>query len=437
MMRLRQILLAPIPIGQLVIFRVLFGGIMFWEVTRYFQHGWIEKYYIEPQFHFSYYLFDWVQPWPGDGMIWHFYLLGGLALLIMAGCCYRLSMAAFFVAFSYVFLLEEARYLNHLYLVCLISFLMIFIPAHRAISVDAWWRPGLQTNDVPAWSLWLLRFQIGLVYFFGGIAKINGDWLQGEPMRMWLAERTDFPLIGQWFTEEWLVYLFAYGGLLFDLLFVPLVFYPRTRPLILLISVFFHLTNDTLFVIGIFPWFMLGANVLFLPSRWFGAATPPAETVKPLTTYQKLLFAVLGLYCLFQVLFPLRHWLYPGEVHWTEEGHRFAWHMKLRDKSGFAEFFVIDPDTNGVAIIDLNDYLLPHQRSAMVTRPDMLLEFSHYLAEQFRAQGYMDFDIRVRARISLNGRPPQLMIDTAVNLAEQPRSWRPGKWILPLESRDN
>lgn len=27
---------------------------------------------------------------------------------------------------TYVFLLEQARYLNHLYLVCLIAFLMIF-----------------------------------------------------------------------------------------------------------------------------------------------------------------------------------------------------------------------------------------------------------------------------------------------------------------------
>jgi len=35
-------------------------------------------------------------------------------------------------------------------------------------------------------------------------------------------------------------------------------------------------------------------------------------------------------------LVPLRHLLYPGYVSWNEQGHRFAWQMKLRDKEGFA-----------------------------------------------------------------------------------------------------
>ena len=54
---------------------------------------------------------------------------------------------------------------------------MIFIPAHRKFSVDAMLRPSLTTEFAPAWSLWVLRAQMGLVYFFGGIAKLNGDWL--------------------------------------------------------------------------------------------------------------------------------------------------------------------------------------------------------------------------------------------------------------------
>ncbi len=71
-------------------------------------------------------------------------------------------------------------------------------------------------------GLWLLRIIVGVPYFFGGIAKINEDWLSGRPLDSWLAERADtFPILGQFFTETWFVYFFAYSGFLLDLLAVP------------------------------------------------------------------------------------------------------------------------------------------------------------------------------------------------------------------------
>ena len=433
-------LFAAVPIVPLVIFRVAFGMIMLWEVWRYFTYGWIERYYIRPGFYFSYYGFDWIKSWGGDGMYLHFYALGFLAIMIALGFCYRISAILFFLGFSYVFLLDEARYLNHFYLISLISFLLIFVPAHRFLSLDAWIRPRIESKVVPAWALWLLRFQIGIVYFYGGIAKINADWLRGEPLREWLASSTDFPLIGQYFTQEWLVYTFAYGGLLFDLLFVPLVFHRRTRPLILLVSLFFHVSNHYLFNIGIFPWFMLAANVLFLPISLWGKPDPLLNPPPPagegrvrVFSLQRMLIYFLAIYCLFQLLFPLRHFLYPGEVHWTEEGHRFSWHMKLRDKEGAVEFWVIDWDTGTSQVIDPRDYLLRHQIDAMKTRPDMLLEFSHFIAEMMRYEGIAEPDVRVRALVSLNSREPQLMIDPGVNLAKVERSWRRSDWILQLE----
>ena len=35
-------LFAPVDIAALVVFRVLFGGIMVWEVYRYADKGWIK-----------------------------------------------------------------------------------------------------------------------------------------------------------------------------------------------------------------------------------------------------------------------------------------------------------------------------------------------------------------------------------------------------------
>ena len=150
----------------------------------------------------------------------HFLALGILAAFIIFGLWYRVSAFLFFIGFTYVFLLDQTNYLNHFYLISWVSFLMIFVPAHRAASLDGVRRPDLRVATTPAWPLWLLRAMVGIAYFFGGVAKINSDWLHGEPMRMWLAARTDFPLIGSFFTEPWAAYFFSYSGLMFDLLVV-------------------------------------------------------------------------------------------------------------------------------------------------------------------------------------------------------------------------
>jgi hypothetical protein len=36
---------------------------MAWEVWRYFSNGWIDGYFIAPEFQFTYYGFGWVKPW--------------------------------------------------------------------------------------------------------------------------------------------------------------------------------------------------------------------------------------------------------------------------------------------------------------------------------------------------------------------------------------
>lgn len=126
----RERLVEPVDIASLVMARVFFGLLMLWMVIRYFGKGWIGKYWIEPEFNFGYFGLDWVAPWPGDGMYWHFLALGALAVLIVFGLLYRLAAALFFLGFTYVFLLEQARYLNHAYLVCLVGFLMAVVPAH-------------------------------------------------------------------------------------------------------------------------------------------------------------------------------------------------------------------------------------------------------------------------------------------------------------------
>jgi len=261
-------LLAPVDSASLVFFRIAFGGMMLWEVWRYFDHGWIERFWVEPLFHFSYYGLNWIRPWPGAGMELHWLGLGVLALFIMLGAWYRVSATLFFIGFTYVFLLDQARYLNHFYLVSLISFLMIFVPAHRYFSIDALFEPELRTRLVPAWSIWLLRFQVGIPYFFGGIAKLNADWLRGEPLRAWLARRTDFPFIGQFFTSDAAVWLMTFGALFLDLFAVFLLTNRRTRVFGYLAIIAFHFMNSRFFSIGLFPWLMIAATAIYFEPDW-------------------------------------------------------------------------------------------------------------------------------------------------------------------------
>ncbi len=444
-------LFKPVDISFLVFFRVLFGGIMLWESYRYFTHGWIARYYVEPALTFSYYGFSWVKPWPGNGMYIHFAVLGLAAACVMAGFFYRIAAPVFFLAFTYFFLLDQTRYLNHFYLVCLISFLMCFLPAERTFSVDALLRPKLRSDVVPAWTLWLLRAQVGIPFFYGGIAKLNSDWIHGgEPMRSWLRPLTKMSGGSPVFTSDGVVYFFVIGGLLLDLLVVPLLLWRRTRIFAFIAAVMFNLMNAVIFDIGIFPWLMLGALLIFFPpdlmrhfarrfmspgEEFVDAPPPPARiavSCSSLSASQKLVLGFLAIYLGFHLIFPLRHYLYPGNVSWTEEGHNFSWHMKLRTKSGEAVFTVTHPQSGQTWTIKPEDYLKPHQLMKVITKPDLILLFGHHLAAEKRREGYESVEVRARVMASLNGRQPQLLIDPEVDLAKEQMSLLPTRWIVPL-----
>ena len=101
-------LFQPVDIASLAFFRLAFGAIMLWEVGRHFYHNWIHETYVLPPFHFTYYGFEWVRPWPGVGMVLHFLVLGVCALMILLGLRYRAAMAVFCAGFWYVALLDKA-----------------------------------------------------------------------------------------------------------------------------------------------------------------------------------------------------------------------------------------------------------------------------------------------------------------------------------------
>ncbi len=108
--------------------------------------------------------------------------------------------------------------------------------------------------------------------------------------------------------------------------------------------------------------------------------------------------------------------------------------MKLRDKDSEGFFIVTDSDTGEEWKVDPDDHLTSRQVSRVTSRPEMAVQFSHHLANQFRSTGRENVEVRAHIMASLNGREPQFLIDPDVDLASVPTAWfGHADWILPLE----
>lgn len=434
----RSRLFEPVPIDSLAAFRVFFGLMTALDCYWFFQEGWIGTTFIEPVMLFKYYGFGWVHPWPGNGMYVHFAAVVGLALCVSAGLFYRVTSVLLAIGFTYIFLLEKAIYLNHMYLICLVTGILAVIPAHRAFSLDVRLNPRIYSGTVPRWCLWLVRFQVGLPYVYGGFAKFDRDWLSGDVMSMFFLDGGKLPILGTWMSSDLLVICFTWGGMLFDLFIVPLLLWKRTQFAAFSCMCLFHLINSTLFQIGIFPWLMIGASTIFLPPDWprrLVQATVPKVAVpdiETMTAARRRTIACVGIYVAFQLVFPFRQLLFPGDPSWTDEGQQFSWRMMIRSKLTRMEITAVDPVSGKQGVMALEKFLNPRQIRNLSRSPDMMLQFSHFLEREHQRRGGCGLEVYWRAYCSLNGRKPQLLIDPNVNLAAQKRSLSPAKWIVPL-----
>ena len=452
-------LFAQVDIASLVFFRIVFGALMLGEATNWLLRNEIWYEYVQPPLHFTYLGFDWIRPWPGVGMYLHVLALAVLAIFVMLGLWYRVSMALFFLGFTYVFLLDEAHYHNHMYLICLFSLLMVFVPAHRALSLDAARSPSIRANMAPAWALWVLRVQTGLVYFYSGLIKLmDSDWRHAAQFKIKLAKKAahapeKFPivgdLIGYLLSREWMAYLFSYSGMLIDLSLFPLLLWRRTRVVAFAVAVMFHLTNWQMFSLVLFPLLTIAATTLFLSPSWprrllirlpwprlsgspqltegdghLRQANLQLTATDRLRPKQAAVVVLFALFLALELFVPLRHLLYPGNVLWTREGSRFAWQMYMHawEEPSSARFFVTNPVSNKTWDVDPKDYLSPEQYAEMSKYPDMVLQFAHIIADEWHERGYEQVEVYAEVRVPLNGREPQLLIDPTVDLAAQPRT---------------
>ncbi len=429
-----------LSIGPLVVFRVVFGALMVYSTLRFLSLGWVEEHFIEPQFHFKFYGFGWVEVLPSFWM----YALHGLMLIsaigVMVGLFYRISAVLLFLTFTYVELIDVTYYLNHYYFVSLICLLLIFIPANAYASLDVRFKLREKSSFVAAWNINIIKFQISLVYIYAGLAKLNYEWLfNALPLKIWLPANDKIPVLGNLFAHEFAPYVFSWGGMLYDTFIIFFLLWKPTRIWAYICVIIFHTIVGILFQIGIFPVVMMGVTLVFFD--WKQAPNPQRELSRRESSFDakrtsnfKLQNFLLITVIVFQLLFPWRYVFYPGNLFWTEEGYRFSWRVMLMEKAGTATFYVKDSETGREGIVDNAEFLNTHQEKQMAMQPDMILQFAHFLGEYYEEKGVKKPEVRVEVWVTLNAQPSELLIDPKVNLMSKTDSWKSKDWILPQSS---
>ena len=437
---------AETSIAPLVVFRIIFGLMMFLGILRFWLKGWIHDFFIKPNHFFHYFGFEWVKPMGEFGMYTIFALLLISSLSIALGFFYRISSILFFLFFTYVELIDVTNYLNHYYFISLVSFLMCFLPANRSFSLDMmWFHSKKPLKSIPNWTLGILKFQLGLVYFFSGIAKLNYDWLfDAMPMSIWLQAKTHWPIFGSLFTEKWVAYSCSWAACFFDLTVVFFLLSKRYRPIAYFVLVIFHVITGLMFPIGMFPWIMILATLIFFSPdfheriivflRLIFNNQEKESTVNNFSVLtglkRNILSAFLIIYVLIQMVVPFRYLVYPGDLFWTEQGYRFSWRVMLIEKAGTAFFYVTDPETGKRGEVNNCDFLTANQEKMMATQPDLILQYAHIIKEEVESRGLKNPIINAEVYVTLNGSRSKLFIDPEVDLTTLKDNFKPKEWVL-------
>ncbi|ASJ72186.1 HTTM domain-containing protein [Granulosicoccus antarcticus] len=465
--RLRQLFFKPVDAISLSVFRIVFGALLLFESVNYGIFLCLDCMYRDTSLLFKYHHFEWVGLPPGNGLEWMYLAMGISAFCVMVGLYYRVAIIVTALLFSWLFLLDQALYLNHFYLVIIYAVIMIFVPAHRHLSLDAMRKPEWASAVVPNWGRLWLGAQTEIVLLYAGVVKLNLDWLNLEPMRLWMNWRSaDAAPFFQWITQDWGIGLASYGVIVLHLVGAPLLLWRRTRLPVFLVYCCFHLINAFVFSIGIFPFLTISATLILFDADWprqfarwlserkwarrtgdpggfsrclahiaeplSSVAYRPGLTLSPV--WRRSIVIGVCVWLSVQLVVPLRHLAAPGNVAWNEDGHRFSWRMKLRSKQGTTKFVVIREDGKRWQV-DPAEYLNKKQVGKMACIPDLIWQFAQFLDTTYSENGRFQIAVHADAMCSLNTRERAPLVNRLVDLSMVKRSEPVTQWTYPLTKR--
>ncbi|QEF99188.1 Vitamin K-dependent gamma-carboxylase [Stieleria maiorica] len=435
----------PVDASPLAVLRFILGVTFWFWASDYLAEDRWHILFVSPTVLFKYAWFEWVTLWPGDGIWWHFQAARISALAFAVGFLTRVNAAILAATMAYVLLVERQIYNNHDYLLACTAMLCCFLPCGRTLSLDQLlFRGSRGDSNMRLWQWWLVRFQLGLPYVFGGIAKLDSDWIAGQPAGLFVTSRVDTAWIGPLFTLPGAPFVMAWGGLLFDVLIVPALMWKRTRVIAIAAALVFHLTNATIFQIGVFPWFMLATLFVFFPVsfvpnvlRRIGAVsgmTPDSGAAiestwcPPASRLHRLAIALSVAYVTVQLLLPVRPWVLPGNPSWNERGQRFAWRMMLRHKDCLLWYRIQTQDD--YLIVPAKIVMTPNQLMRAPRDPELVRQAAVKLQELVASMGQPGCKVFALHLVSLNGRPATPLVDPSVDLTQAARGWFDDDWVI-------
>ena len=429
-----KILFKAIDNSPLVVFRIFFGFLVACESFGAILTGWVKRILIDPEVTFSFIGFEWLKPLPGFGMYFYFIAMGVFGLAIMLGYRYRIAIISYTILWAGVYFMQKTAYNNHYYLLLLISFLLIFLPANSYASLDVRQNRIKEENTMPYWISLLFIIQVAIVYVFASIAKFYPDWLDGTFTRNLLADSTNVITLKKLFLQKWFYLFIAYMGIIFDLLIVPLLLFKKTRMLALLASLTFHLFNAIFLEIGIFPFFALTFALFFYEPETirsvFLIRKSSIETDNGHSNYygKKIVYFLIIPYLIIQLLLPLRHHFIEGDVLWTEEGHRLSWRMMLRERNGFIHIRIKDLKTGEESLYDYRKNLTDKQIQNLATKPDFIWQYCQYIKKEFKGK---EIAIFIDCKNSINRKEYKTLIDPKFDMAKAKWNYfRHNEWLL-------
>ena len=427
----------PVSAAPIIVLRIVFGILMFFGTVRFLTLGWVDEHYLKPIFHFHYFGFSWIEPLPAFWMYGIHFLILIASLVFISGYFFRISAIVLFLCFTYTELIDLTYYLNHYYFVSLACLLFCLVPGSLQSNKYK------QFGEIPAWTILMFKFLLALVYFYAGIAKINSTWLlEALPLKIWLPAQDKLPVVGPFLAAKFTPYFFSWAGMFYDCTIVLFLSWKPTRLLAYFAVIFFHVITGWMFQIGVFPAVMIGATLIFFSSTWheqilnrikpiFGKVVLEYKSIASckIKTKYKFTLSFLALFFVFQVFFPWRYLLYPGNIFWSEEGYRFSWRVMLMEKAGTAQFYVRDVKTGREGLVENREFLNAHQEKQMAMQPDIILQYAHFLGKYYTVKGMQNPKVRAEVYVTLNGKPSQLLIDENLDLMTVKDSWSPKKWI--------
>ncbi len=241
-----------------------------------------------------------------------------------------------------------------------------------------------------------------------------------------------------------LAFLFSWVGCLYDLTIWIFLWFRKTSGLAYVAVVIFHFMTGILFPrIGMFPYIMMTTTIIFFSSRFHerilgyiggGFPTGQVDTIRVAHSRHYITSKLILLYLIVQLLLPLRHAYFGGNLFWHEQGYRFSWRVMLMEKNGYTSFIVRDPVENVQKEADQSLYLTPFQQQQLRSQPDMMIQFGRFLGDQFKKEKGYNPEVYVKSRISLNARRSKQFTDDNYDIYGNKHPMRDG-WIIPFKEK--